>query len=322
MDYEKLLRTNHLRSTLYADILRQVEQEAKTCSQIASALGRPPQAIYGKLHTLCAINCLTKDSQRRYYVLTNLDVTRDVDTIRAHEIPHEIGAPIGSLTEQGETRDLEKMLSYVEDFDFPFEYQIHYAGTAEPIRDANGELDIYKGSDIHNRRPRNRDFFADPEYEPMCIYGVPANELEFCTFSVAKQHVNGSGRVLNLPEKMGVYFWVLENTVIYIGRAAREGANLRNRFRGGYSSITNNRVCVRHRNTSGAQGQATNIRMNSELLQYWRAHRVMHIYYLQTDSAEEAIRVESELIARNMKRNPRPIPPRDPIYTCMYNKRH
>lgn len=80
----------------------------------------------------------------------------------------------------------------------------------------------------------------------------------------------------------GVYLWVVNNEIIYIG----ETENLSNRFNNGYGQISP-RNCF-------AGGQSTNCRMNKVVLEHAEKGRCIDLYFLGTPNHKE---VELELLS-------------------------
>ncbi|ESL02563.1 toxin-antitoxin system, antitoxin component, ribbon-helix-helix domain protein [Catonella morbi ATCC 51271] len=79
----------------------------------------------------------------------------------------------------------------------------------------------------------------------------------------------------------GVYLWVVDGQIIYIG----ETANLRQRFNAGYGNISPRNCYV--------GGQSTNCKMNKAVLGLFERGKIVSLYFYQTTDYK---RVESELL--------------------------
>lgn len=79
----------------------------------------------------------------------------------------------------------------------------------------------------------------------------------------------------NLPKAKGVYLWVVDDEIIYLG----EAVNLRSRFTSGYGNISP-RNCYRG-------GQSTNVKMNRVALDYFKQGKSIDIYIVITDIHKE-----------------------------------
>ncbi len=90
--------------------------------------------------------------------------------------------------------------------------------------------------------------------------------------------------------KSGVYIWVVENEIIYIG----ETEDLLSRFNTNYGHITPYNCTIK--------GQTTNCKMNNTVLELFRKHnKIVHLYFLPTPNNKE---VEAILLANiNTKYN-------------------
>lgn len=75
----------------------------------------------------------------------------------------------------------------------------------------------------------------------------------------------------DLPCVKGVYLWVVNDEIIYIG----ESVNIKSRFNDGYGNISPRNCYV--------GGQSTNVRMNKVALLYNRDKNPIDIYYCITD---------------------------------------
>ena len=74
----------------------------------------------------------------------------------------------------------------------------------------------------------------------------------------------------DLPITKGVYLWVIDDEIVYIG----EGVNLRDRFNNGYGNISP-RNCFKG-------GQSTNVRMNRVVLYHYQQKQDIEIYICET----------------------------------------
>lgn len=129
----------------------------------------------------------------------------------------------------------------------------------EPERDAYGNVKEY-WMELEPGKPVNQ-------------YGVSP----FCRFGIEAE---------NVP---GVYLWVVDDEIIYIG----ETAEFRKRFNQGYGHIyTYN--CYKH-------GRTTNCKMNKAALAIAKQGKQIRLYFYRTDKHKE---VERELLYRiNTKYN-------------------
>lgn len=84
------------------------------------------------------------------------------------------------------------------------------------------------------------------------------NDTVFCRFKP------------NLPQAKGVYLWVSNYEIIYIG----ESVNMKSRFNDGYGNISP-RNCFEG-------GQSTNVKMNRVVLSYFQNNQPIDIYYCLT----------------------------------------
>ena len=75
---------------------------------------------------------------------------------------------------------------------------------------------------------------------------------------------------INAPEIAGVYLWVLDNEILYIGRTK----NLLRRFNGGYGKISASN-CYEG-------GTITNCRMNKVLLELSEQGKIISLYFYKT----------------------------------------
>ena len=79
----------------------------------------------------------------------------------------------------------------------------------------------------------------------------------------------------NLPKESGVYLWVVNDEIIYIG----EAKDLRSRFNNGYGNVSP-RNCFKG-------GQSTNVKMNRVALSYFKDRQTIEIYVFETGEHEE-----------------------------------
>lgn len=93
----------------------------------------------------------------------------------------------------------------------------------------------------------------------------------FCRFSI------------HAPAVSGVYLWVVDDKVIYIG----ETVNLVQRFNSGYGYISP-RNCYAH-------GQSTNCKMNKVVMEYYKSGKMIDLYFLQTEDYKQ---IELDLLHR------------------------
>lgn len=121
-------------------------------------------------------------------------------------------------------------------------------------------------------------YFPQKDYRntanlPLLHYGKGA----FCRFSI------------NASAVAGVYIWVVENEIIYIG----ETSNLAIRFNRGYGSISPRNCFV--------GGQSTNCKMNKIVMEYYERHTPVNLYFYETKRYKQ---VELELLCHyNTKYN-------------------
>lgn len=93
----------------------------------------------------------------------------------------------------------------------------------------------------------------------------------FCHFSI------------DAPSVSGVYLWMVENEIIYIG----ETLDLRQRFNVGYGNIAPRNCYV--------GGQSTNCKMNKVVMEYYKKGKPVNLYFYATPNYK---RVELELLVR------------------------
>ena len=113
--------------------------------------------------------------------------------------------------------------------------------------------------------PQNQ--FDNRDNLPLLYHGTGS----FCRFSI------------NAPAVSGVYLWVVEKEIIYIG----ETLNLQQRFNVGYGYIAP-RNCY-------AGGQSTNCKMNKVVMEYYKMGNPIDLYFYETKDYK---RVELELLRR------------------------
>lgn len=104
---------------------------------------------------------------------------------------------------------------------------------------------------------------------PLSIYG----DGSFCKFSI------------NYSNAPGVYLWVVEKEIIYIG----ETSNLNRRFNQGYGTICSRNCFV--------GGQNTNCKMNKVVLSFYENGKKIELYFHETYDYKK---IELELL-RNIK---------------------
>ena len=142
-------------------------------------------------------------------------------------------------------------------------YNFTFMCKLEPILDEDGKVAQYY--------PQN--LYKNDKNLPLHQYGKES----FCKFSPKLKPIKG------------VYLWVVNNEVIYIG----ETDNLEKRFRQGYGNVSP-RNCFKG-------GQSTNCKMNKVALQLFLQGKEIEIYFYET---EEYKNVERELLQRiNTKYN-------------------
>ena len=108
------------------------------------------------------------------------------------------------------------------------------------------------------------------------LAGIDEN-TEFCHFKPG------------LPKGKGVYLWVVDDEIIYLG----EAVDLRSRFNSGYGNISP-RNCFK-----GCQ--STNVKMNRVALKLFKENKTIEIYIVLTQKHKE---IESYLLSRiNTKYN-------------------
>jgi len=75
---------------------------------------------------------------------------------------------------------------------------------------------------------------------------------------------------INAPEIVGVYLWVLDDEILYVGRTK----NLANRFNNGYGKISASNCCK--------DGTITNCRLNKALLELSEQGKTVSLYFYKT----------------------------------------
>lgn len=75
---------------------------------------------------------------------------------------------------------------------------------------------------------------------------------------------------INAPEAAGVYLWVLDNEILYVGSTK----NLLQRFNNGYGRISASNCYI--------GGTITNCRMNKVLLELFERGKIISLYFYKT----------------------------------------
>ena len=75
---------------------------------------------------------------------------------------------------------------------------------------------------------------------------------------------------INSSEVAGVYLWVLDNEILYVGRTK----NLSQRFNQSYGRISASNCCI--------GGTITNCRMNKVLLKLFEQGKIISLYFYKT----------------------------------------
>ena len=73
-----------------------------------------------------------------------------------------------------------------------------------------------------------------------------------------------------MPEAAGIYLWVFDNEILYVGRTK----NLLKRFNNGYGRISASNCYI--------GGTITNCRMNKVLLQLYEQGKIISLYFYKT----------------------------------------
>ena len=134
-------------------------------------------------------------------------------------------------------------------------YEFTFVETIELIETKDGKLSY---------EPQLRYKKADTV--PLHMYGAG----EFCKF-----------KLKNAKDVSGVYVWIIDNEVVYIG----EAVNLRKRFNMGYGNISPKNCYI--------GGQITNCKMNKVVLEEYKNNNSIDIYFLETPNYKE---IEKELL--------------------------
>ena len=113
-------------------------------------------------------------------------------------------------------------------------YDFVKAGVLKPVLKADGRIDGYKACTLKSDYEEDSDYELMDLSKPLTLITTEAHEIigdkEFCKFDFTK---------LDLPNKPGVYLWVIDGIVVYIGRAINDSnESLHNRFAKGYGNIT------------------------------------------------------------------------------------
>ena len=142
------------------------------------------------------------------------------------------------------------------------------AGTIKLMPDKDGN--IYFKPQLHYNNNKNYPL----------LNGINC-DTTFCKFK------------LDLPRTSGVYLWVVDNEIIYIG----EALNFRSRFNNGYGNISP-RNCYKN-------GQSTNVRMNRIVLSNYENNSKVDIYIYETPNRKQ---IETYLLSNihtkyNIKHN-------------------
>lgn len=146
---------------------------------------------------------------------------------------------------------------------YPFHFMGNLEVLAPKVNIPANKLNRYKGKKLVKSLQNDNTIDAN-NYE----------NIFFCKFR------------LNLPnvKKQGVYLWVVDNEVVYIG----ETINLRNRFNIGYGNISPRNIF--------AGGQSTNCKMNRVAMQYFEQSKAIKIYFYETDDRKN---IEKDLLKCN-----------------------
>ncbi|MBP3199633.1 MAG: GIY-YIG nuclease family protein [Butyrivibrio sp.] len=134
-------------------------------------------------------------------------------------------------------------------------YEFDFVQSIVPECDAKGRVIEYAPQDNYNNQKALK----------LHCYG----EGTFCKFKI------------NAPDAPGVYLWVVNEEIIYIG----ETDNLKRRFNTGYGVISA-RNCFEG-------GQTTNCKMNKVVLEYAKQNSFISLYFYKTN---EYKKVELELL--------------------------
>lgn len=156
--------------------------------------------------------------------------------------------------------------------------------TDSRFKEIEKELNVqfYKVDSITLVKGENGSFVQFPQLRFNNVKNYPYlagvdGTTEFCHFKP------------NLPKEKGVYLWVVDDEIIYLG----EAVDLRSRFVTGYGHISP-RNCFKG-------GQSTNVKMNRVALNYYKQGKTIDIYIILTEKHKE---VELYLLNRiNTKYN-------------------
>ena len=165
--------------------------------------------------------------------------------------------------------EITKQIIYGDDFMKIGNYDFTYIETISPIV-KNGIIK-YPAPHVRYKNIKNL---------PLNEYGLK----EFCKF-----------KLQNAKEVCGVYAWVINDEVVYIG----EAANFKKRFNSGYGNISP-KNCF-------ADGQITNCKMNNVVYETYKDGQQIDIYFFETKDYKA---IEKELLISidtryNVKNNKR-----------------
>jgi len=110
------------------------------------------------------------------------------------------------------------------------------------------------------------------------INNAKIEEINFCKFKLLSDKI----------DKSGVYLWVINNEIVYIG----EASNLKKRFNSGYGNISARNIFK--------GGQSTNCKMNRIAMQCFEKNIDINIYFYETSNYKK---VEQELLEYNKREN-------------------
>lgn len=136
-------------------------------------------------------------------------------------------------------------------------YEFCFLQTIKPLCDDDGKIVKFYPQDNYDNKNNL----------PLSAYGKGG----FCRFSI------------NAPKCAGVYIWVVEDKIIYIG----ETENLYQRFNVGYGNISPRNCYIK--------GQSTNCKMNKIVLELYEQGKMIDLYFYET---KEYKAVELELLKR------------------------
>jgi hypothetical protein len=136
-------------------------------------------------------------------------------------------------------------------------YEFHYLQDLVPECDAAGNaIKLYPQNDYDNKKGLTLSYHG---------------EGAFCRFSI------------NAEDWPGVYLWVVDGQIIYIG----ETAGLRQRFNMGYGNISPRNCYV--------GGQSTNCKMNKVVLGHYERGKAVSLYFYNTPDYKK---VELDLLGQ------------------------